>query len=79
MLHLAARAAAHLNWRCPTSHSGADGAMKSATFGYNSAQLYKVNPRAELPSVETEFASARDVAARSDLQQRRIFRSVCLL
>jgi uncharacterized protein len=36
----------------------ADGAVKSAIFGYNSARLYKLDLRADLPAVERDKFSA---------------------
>ena len=50
----------------------ADGAVKSAIFGYNSARLYKLDLRAELPSIgKDKLAAARaaslHTASRSNL------------
>jgi uncharacterized protein len=50
----------------------ADGAVKSAIFGYNSARLYKLDLRAELPPIGSDkFAAARaaslHAATRSNL------------
>ena len=50
----------------------ADGAVKSAIFGYNSARLYKLDLRAELPAIgKDKLAGARaaslHAATRSNL------------
>jgi len=50
----------------------ADGAVKSAIFGYNSARLYKLDLRAELPAIgKDKLAAARaaslHAATRSNL------------
>ena len=37
----------------------ADGAVKSAIFGYNSARLYKLDLRAELPGIATNLLAER--------------------
>jgi len=41
----------------------ADGAVKSAIFGYNSARLYKLDLRAELPLISTDKLTAARVAS----------------
>jgi len=46
---------------CPAR--GADGAVKSAIFGYNSARLYKLDLRAELPPIDQDKLAAARTAS----------------